>query len=491
MKKIRLKSAYFKQLKGLREVEILFEKPLTAIMGVNGSGKTTVIHALACIYEPNNKGEKHRFPDFFVPNTDAIWTGSELYVVNEYQDENEDWVATEPVKYEKAVDRWTPRYANRVKRDTYYIGIDTCLPEIEKKTLQSRIKYSTKAREDKLAKKIIEIASDILNKDYDTLMDNIYHNRHFNGVSLSNGLKYSSLSMGTGEQRTIKILEKVLAAESYSLILIDEIDLLLHVSALNRLVKQLYEIAQKRNLQIVFTTHSLQMEEFSDIVGIQYLNSIKLQDGSIKTMVYKEISSDLIYDMTGENTQPLNIFVEDSFAKAIIRKIARQLSISAKVKLVIYGAIENAFTLASAKVLAGEDVSNILIVLDGDKYKCTEEKMKQIKKHLTGTEENIEERRKRALMMISQFSLPDGETPESFLRNLLLECGTDESELVVAANQTHTVRDSHDWIRDIQRRLNDSEENIIRDIVDIVSESGKWKEYINPVQVWLQERINL
>ena len=165
MEKIRLKSAYFKQLKGLREAEILFEKPLTAIMGVNGSGKTTIIHALACIYEPNNKGENHRFPEFFVPNTDAIWTGSELYVVNEYQDENKDWVAAESVKYEKAVDRWTPRYANRVKRDTYYIGIDTCLPEIEKNTPQSRIQYSTKAREDKLAKKIIKIAADILNKD--------------------------------------------------------------------------------------------------------------------------------------------------------------------------------------------------------------------------------------------------------------------------------------------------------------------------------------
>ena len=460
-------------------------------MGVNGSGKTTVIHALSCIYKPANKGENHLFPEFFVPNTDAIWTGSEIYVVNEYEDKAKGWVAVDPRKYEKAIDRWAPRYENRVKRDTYYIGIDTCLPEIEKNTPQSRVQYLSRVRDDSLSEKIIEMSAYILNKDYTNLMDNTYHNRHFNGVKLSNGLKYSSLSMGTGEQRTIKIIEKVLSAEPYSLILIDEIDLLLHVSALNRLVKKLYDIAEKRKLQIVFTTHSLQMNELSNYVGIQYLHSIKLQDSSIKTIVYKEISSDLIYNITGENSQPLKIFVEDIFAKTIVKKITRQLKISAKVNVVTYGAIENAFTLAAAKILAGEDTHNVLIILDGDKYRCKEEKMAQIKKHLTGTEETIEERQNSALMIISQFMLPEGKAPEEFLRDLLLEFGDNESELVSAANETYAVCDSHDWIRNIQIRLNDSTENIIRDIVDIISNSEKWKEYIKPIWKWLQERVNV
>lgn len=54
-------------------------------MGVNGSGKTTVIHAIACAYQPpeNGHGENHRFSDFFIPNTDALWKGSEFHVINE------------------------------------------------------------------------------------------------------------------------------------------------------------------------------------------------------------------------------------------------------------------------------------------------------------------------------------------------------------------------------------------------------------------------
>ena len=61
MEKTRIRKVFFKKLKGLNDVEISFSDTLTAIMGVNGSGKTTVIHALACIYQPDGKGENHRF----------------------------------------------------------------------------------------------------------------------------------------------------------------------------------------------------------------------------------------------------------------------------------------------------------------------------------------------------------------------------------------------------------------------------------------------
>lgn len=88
--------------------------------------------------------------------------------------------------------------------------------------------------------------------------------------------------MGTGEQRTIKILEKVYSAEAYSLVLIDEIDLLLHISALQRLIRKLSEIATSKNLQIVFTTHFLAMDRLSDYVGIQYIENVVQSSGAIK-----------------------------------------------------------------------------------------------------------------------------------------------------------------------------------------------------------------
>ena len=275
MEKTRIRKVFFKKLKGLNDVEISFSDTLTAIMGVNGSGKTTVIHALACIYQPDGKGENHRFPEFFVPNTDSLWNGSDFEVVNETEDNRRQRVILPSREYSKFFDRWSPHYDRRPKRNVYYLGIDTCLPDIEK-TSAPRIIYHSLDRTDRQATKTIEYSSYILNKSYRHLLDNTYYNKHFTGVQLESGLKYSSLSMGSGEQRVIKIISVLLAAEPFSLVLIDEIDLLLHVSALKRLIEIIHDIAVRKNIQVVFTTHSLEMIQLSRYVSIQYIHNLEL-----------------------------------------------------------------------------------------------------------------------------------------------------------------------------------------------------------------------
>lgn len=44
MSNIKITSIYIKELKGIKDLKLCFDKPLTAIMGVNGSGKSTIIH---------------------------------------------------------------------------------------------------------------------------------------------------------------------------------------------------------------------------------------------------------------------------------------------------------------------------------------------------------------------------------------------------------------------------------------------------------------
>lgn len=487
MDEFTLQSVTFTQLKGLENVEFVFEKRLTAIMGVNGVGKTTVIHALACAYQPpvSGKGENHKFPEFFVPNTDSLWAGSVFLVVNKKEK------SSFGRKYEKKTDRWTPRYEDRPRKNVYYIGIDSCLPEIEKNSLQSRISYSSSQRTDKISERVIHAAAVVLNKDYSCLLDNAFKNKHFIGVELGSGLKYSSLSMGTGEQRIIKIFETVMNAEPYSLILIDEIDLLLHVSSLKRLIVQLADLADRKNLQIIFTTHSLEMVNMTDYVGIQYLSSVKYEEGKEAMFVYDRISSDLIYNLTGDADRDIKIYVEDEMAKAVIKKVLRVLGASGRAEVIKYGAIENAFTLAAAKVLSGEDTANTLIVLDGDKYRNDDDKMAQIKKKLSGTEDDAENKRLQALSLLAQFNLPEGVAPEKFFHSLLLENGDKQSELTRAAAEINAVHNTHEWLYGIRKKLNDSEENIVRDIIDISLCSEQWEDYIYSVKTWLASRVDV
>lgn len=490
MEKIQIRSVFFKKLKGLHDIKIEFEKPLTAIMGVNGSGKTTVIHALACIYQPDGNGENHKFPEFFIPNTDATWQGSEFSVVNELGDTAENRTIVSPKKYEKAIDRWNPRYDSRPKRNVYYIGIDSCMPEIEKSTAMSRIRYSSNNRTDRISKKAIEIAAYILNKDYDVLVDNEYHKKHFLGVSTKSGLKYSSLSMGTGEQRTIKIIEKVLNAEPYSLVLIDEIDLLLHVCALRRLTEKLNDLAKAKNLQIIFTTHSLEILDLKEYVGLQYIDIQRKSNGISNMLVYNSPNSDIIRNLTGGVSKPINICVEDIYSQAIIKTLLRKYSISSKVSIIKFGAATNAFSLIAGQHMSGTNLKNWLVVLDGDRYKTAAEKEVQMKKAYSGTESDIEQRRNEALNCITQYNLPENTAPEEFLYKLLIKCEND-NEIVRTALSINAVNDKHHLISNIKEQLQENMDTLVSQIVCMVEHTDEWKAYISTLEDWIKTKIDI
>lgn len=208
-------------------------------------------------------------------------------------------------------------------------------------------------------------------------------------------------------------------------------------------------------------------------------------------MVYNKISSDLIFSLTGYSTRPLKIYVEDEFAKAVIKTHLRRMGLSAKAEVVRFGAIENSFTLAAGLILQDKDISNCLIVLDGDKYNSLEEKLAQIKKALSGTEADIEDKWNQATSMITQFQLPLNTAPERFFRDLLVENGNPENELVKTALELNAVGDSHEWVEAIRLKLDDSEESVVKDIVAEISSCDKWAEYIKSVAQWLEARTQV
>lgn len=486
-----IRSLRIKQLKGLQDVTITFSNTLTAIMGTNGSGKTTILHALACIYMRERSGEEYRFSNFLVPNPDSRWSGSELTAVYWQGDyikkgPQKGYRRLKTRKYYKNSDRWSPPYSTRPMRDVFYIGIDTCLPEIERIKRNAYISYTTKEMADRISKKIIQHAAFVLDKNYSELLEHNIQKKDMCGVRLKNGLAYSALSMGTGEQRIIKILNTIFKAPDYSLILIDEIDLLLHVSAFRKLINIIYAESKKKNLQIIFTTHSLIIREL-DFISIQYIEQFPL-----KTLVYSNINTEIEYSLTGVNQRSIKVYVEDSLAQAIIKKIAKELNILKKVEVHLFGSITNGFTLAASTILKNEPCENTLIVLDGDEYINNEEKLDQIKKHLSGTEMDIEKKHQQALALISQFSLPDNyRHPEKYIHKLLCDPQNQSCELVKLAHQIQNVDDKHKYISEIVQRMGESYEIVVNDILSIVSNLSEWSEYTQSVRNWLQDRVEL
>ncbi|EIF2259543.1 AAA family ATPase, partial [Vibrio cholerae] len=237
-------------LKNLIDLEISFDSsPITAILGPNGNGKSTILHALACAFSPCQDGENYKFSWFFLPNTDALWNGSEMSIVHSYRDGQSEHKNV-PREYKKTQVRWTPRYANRPLRDVFYIGIDKCVPMIEAEKKQAKINYSTQVINEEVINTILEKASIVLNRNYAKYHVHEASGKEFIGVEVD-GLRYSALSMSAGEQKVFYILEKVFRATKYSLILIDELDLLLHDQAMKKLIEVILERAEDKNLQVI------------------------------------------------------------------------------------------------------------------------------------------------------------------------------------------------------------------------------------------------
>ena len=321
-----------------------------------------------------------------------------------------------------------------------------------------------------------------MNKDYDQLNYHKTKKKELLGVHTKSNMRYSSLSMGAGEQRVLMILKTIFTANAYSLILIDEIDILLHVMALKRLIYKLSELATQRNLQIVFTTHSMEISKLQEFVDIRYLHPIKE-----KTMVYDRITPDIVYELSENVEQSIKIYVEDILAETIVNVVVDDLGISRNVKLVKLGAASNAFVLAASFVLQEEDTSNVFILLDGDVYRNESEKRNAIKKVLSGTEKNHDNKVDKAVGLIHQLILPEKVEPEKFIFDMLVDLD-DNNELVEIAKRFNAVSNSHEWLDSLVTRMGKSEELILYKIVNMVSDHEKWGNYVHELREYLIKR---
>ncbi|EGK0466126.1 AAA family ATPase, partial [Salmonella enterica subsp. enterica serovar Infantis] len=172
-------------------------------------------------------------------------------------------------------------------------GIDKCVPIIESEK-KNNIQYETSSVSNDLITNILHYASYILNKPYTSFNQHQQPNgKILIGVE-SGGLAYSSLSMSAGEQKIFLILETILKADKNALILIDELDLLLHDEALKKLIEVISSHAKDKNKQIIFTTHREMITTLSDKINIRHVVNIQGRSYS-----FEETKPDAINRLTG------------------------------------------------------------------------------------------------------------------------------------------------------------------------------------------------
>lgn len=483
------------RLKSLQDVSLDFSlSPLTAIMGSNCCGKTTVLHAIACAFRPLKADDPdYQFPLFFRPNSDALWKESDFTLrYSERIGAN-----THPnliQNYKKLSDRWTPRYYRRPARYTRFVSIGESVPDIETVNLTSMIHYTKTENVDETGQLVREVGGQVLNKVYESLYKVTYAYRE----KLSIGVKtptvtYSGLSMSSGEQRVFRILDAVFRAPNYGLILVDEIDLFLHQDALHRMLSKLREHCTAKNKQLIFTTHFPPVAEMYDEMCIYTLNRIPA-----KTVVWRGYSYEAMRHITGTQERPISCYVEDDVAEQIVARVAAQLGIRKFVEFGNYGPAVNAFSLCAGLYLSNQTTENTLAILDGDVYGSRAERRTRVKSAITGDQPVHDTQRKELMGLVRTLTPMKGAagqllSPEQVLHRMLHGIDptlvpSDRSELHGIALSVLNVPERHGFVNQIIADTGESREVALSKIVELASLSPDWDRYTRVVRRWLAKQ---
>ncbi|MEW5904977.1 MAG: AAA family ATPase [Pseudomonadota bacterium] len=422
---------HVQKLKRLENVTIEFpEKGVVALLGENGTGKTTVLHALACLYKPHPQLQIERgdvgnwWTDWFVPHTGNFWRNSELKAHFKG--------IPDGITYKKLQDRWSPRKDDRQERYTRYIGFKDCMPHIEEEYQRSRFEFNLQALDLSASKRsqLLGAARRILNRNYQDIQ------RATKGYGLGRFLyatilqgqppttsSYPSHYMGAGEQKVLKIIEEIVRAPNGAMLLFEEFEVAIHESALRRLIPWLAEQADEKNLQIIVSTHWPRMTEFHEQIHLRTLHATPL--GGITCI--NGFKPSTMHRITGDlaDLRLITVWVEDKLAEKIVEQIASELRLSPSVTTKIFGAINNSFSVAAALELDSADRIKNIVVLDGDRYRTDAEKLERLNATLSGTGSQIDATRQSALAWFAQFNPVESDptlpqtpiNPERFLLN--------------------------------------------------------------------------
>jgi predicted ATPase len=299
-------------VRGIKGQVITFDFPVTAVIGPNGGGKTTVIGAAATAYA----AVKPRL--FFAKSgrldeSMANWR-IEYELIDRAVNRTDSFRRTASFVSSK----WSRSAADR---DVISLGVSRTVPASERKELQKCATRTFEFKDDvveKMRDSVVNAVKKILGKDISRYaqirVDQSGRVSLLTGETDS-GTAYSEFHFGAGESSVIRMVMRIEAAGENALVLIEEIENGLHPVATIRLVEYLVEVAERKSIQAIFTTHSNDalMPLPSSAIWASINGSLfqgKLDIGSLRAI-------------TGQVEAALAIFCEDLFAAAWIRSMLR------------------------------------------------------------------------------------------------------------------------------------------------------------------------
>jgi predicted ATPase len=352
----RLEWLEIRGLRGWTGQRIDFDFPITAIVGENGVGKSTVLQAAASIYQ--NDGVQRYASDFF---PDTTW--DEVRAAEIVGSIREGAGNSTLSSVRKPTGRWRGN-PERKERFTAYIDLKRIQP------LYSRTGYGRlanpqikEAGTNNFANNALERLSGIMGKSYSSArmaLTDADTSREI-PVLQKDGKPFSGFHSGAGEIAITELMKETFYSRKNSLVLIDEVETSLHPRVQRRFIRDLAAMCRETESQVILTTHSpYVLQELPSHARIYLMN------GAEGKQVVRGVSPEFAMTQMDEDRHPeVDVYVEDKRAEDLLREIvvAQDRELIKRVQIVAFGA-------ASVGLALGQMITRFprpsIVFLDGD-----------------------------------------------------------------------------------------------------------------------------
>lgn len=343
---MKLKSLKIEDFRHIQAETITFGDKLTVISGQNGTGKSSILGWVAqlCDFKKRNRRLndlpfKEDFQNVFrfCPTNDY---SKNYKVIFEYEEED-GTISNKTVttRFQKETDKTPSRYRTDIDGrgktlDTpiIYLGLKRLIPLATEKKISVKSKpipSTYQKRFSSLSKEILILIDDKISPE---------------GIKSSNKdllamktANYGHLGNSAGQDNIGQIISSILSFDQLKkdlgdqyqggILLIDELDATLYAGSQINLINRMYRLAESLNIQIIFTTHSLEIiENLEGKLGLDTtINHLLTLDGKVKNILnptYEYVYNKIKNQTSQEDKIKKRKFIcEDEVAKYWIKNL--------------------------------------------------------------------------------------------------------------------------------------------------------------------------
>lgn len=314
-----LENVTIKNFRGITDLSVNLDFPVTVIAGANATGKTTVLFACACAYKIPNRPDRDSyspaklFPNLNLRKNPEMSDQTNNIEIEFYYMANKRKAS---MRWAKG-GSWNKSYmgqhgASQPERTVYLRTLaNLTSPSEVRSVLQiGSGHYNVQA----ITSDLIAFAQRVLPLQYSSLAEirdkskNLYYAVRADG----GGSQYSEFHMSAGERALLRISTEISQLKN-ALVLIDEAEAGLHPYTQQQFMLELQRLALRNDLQIILTTHSPVMLESVPVEGRIFLERTE-HNVEVKP-AYRDIIQKALY---GQSLEKLSILCEDAVGEHFI-----------------------------------------------------------------------------------------------------------------------------------------------------------------------------